>query len=316
MDDGGFSYKFTQQRGGGSNLMNLFSQEDKIRGQGNSSLRYTAPDQNPSANSSVHQQASPEGERQPETTANDAPLVYACPINLIKYDENRQAQNLEARAMAILYSPGTRKYSFVCYHQQTQVQDASMEINNGFNLTVHPGADRYVSFFDNQKKYWCIQFADELSKETTLTHFVMVKAADNNLMMDASKPKPLLIQDLQIGSSSDKETTTGDSVKMRYSIYLANNQPRKLGQLVATFGAEKAKVGKIGDGKEIQGIDQGLRGMKKGSKRLLVIPPQLAYGSQESEKIPSNSTIAVQLEVMKVRYADEEKSKKKEKKKR
>lgn len=41
--------------------------------------------------------------------------------------------------------------------------------------------------------------------------------------------------------------------------------------------------------------------MKKGSKRLLVVPPSLGYGSQGAgSKIPPNSTLIFEIEVVRV----------------
>lgn len=42
--------------------------------------------------------------------------------------------------------------------------------------------------------------------------------------------------------------------------------------------------------------------MKKGSKRFLVVPPGLAYGSQGmGSKVPANSTLLFEVEVVRVR---------------
>ena len=50
-----------------------------------------------------------------------------------------------------------------------------------------------------------------------------------------------------------------------------------------------------------QGWDQGMLGMRKGSKRLLVIPPSLAYGSQGvADRVPANATLIFEVEVVRV----------------
>jgi peptidylprolyl isomerase len=45
------------------------------------------------------------------------------------------------------------------------------------------------------------------------------------------------------------------------------------------------------------GWDEGATGMQVGGKRLLVIPPELALGSQENSVIPANSTLVMEIEL-------------------
>ena len=57
----------------------------------------------------------------------------------------------------------------------------------------------------------------------------------------------------------------------------------------------------IGEGKVIKGWDQGVKSMKEGGIRQLIIPPELAYGSQnKGEKIPPNSTLVFLVHLLKV----------------
>lgn len=48
----------------------------------------------------------------------------------------------------------------------------------------------------------------------------------------------------------------------------------------------------------IQGWQQGLAGQKVGSQVLLVIPPDLGYGDQESGSIPANSTLVFVVDIL------------------
>jgi FKBP-type peptidyl-prolyl cis-trans isomerase len=56
----------------------------------------------------------------------------------------------------------------------------------------------------------------------------------------------------------------------------------------------------IGAGGVIKGWDQGVAGMKVGEMRKLTIPPALGYGSQSQGKIPANSTLLFEIELLKV----------------
>lgn len=57
----------------------------------------------------------------------------------------------------------------------------------------------------------------------------------------------------------------------------------------------------LGQGRVIKGWEQGLVGMKKGGKRKLIIPADLAYGATSRGQIPSNSKLIFTLEMMDVR---------------
>ncbi len=56
----------------------------------------------------------------------------------------------------------------------------------------------------------------------------------------------------------------------------------------------------IGMGQVIPGWDEGIQLMKKGGKARLVIPPDLAYGELDLEKIPANSTLIFDMEILDV----------------
>ena len=56
----------------------------------------------------------------------------------------------------------------------------------------------------------------------------------------------------------------------------------------------------VGQGQVIPGWDEGLRLLKKGSKARFIIPPKLGYGELQLEKIPANSTLIFDVELLDV----------------
>ena len=56
----------------------------------------------------------------------------------------------------------------------------------------------------------------------------------------------------------------------------------------------------LGAGQVIEGWDKGFDGMKVGGKRKLTIPADMAYGNQAIGKIPANSPLIFEVELLKV----------------
>ena len=54
----------------------------------------------------------------------------------------------------------------------------------------------------------------------------------------------------------------------------------------------------LGQGRVIKGWDEAIALMSKGEKRTLVIPPELAYGSRSNRRIPANSTLIFEVELI------------------
>jgi len=95
-------------------------------------------------------------------------------------------------------------------------------------------------------------------------------------------------------AGTGKVLKNGDKVTVRY-----------VGQLEDKSVFDKAITGAgftftLGKGEVIKGWDIGLKGMKVGGKRRLIIPPKMAYGKKGSEpSIPPNATLTFTVEVTK-----------------
>ncbi len=54
----------------------------------------------------------------------------------------------------------------------------------------------------------------------------------------------------------------------------------------------------LGRGRLIQGWEEGMLGMRVGGVRQLIIPPSLAYADRETGKIPPNSELVFEIELL------------------
>ena len=81
----------------------------------------------------------------------------------------------------------------------------------------------------------------------------------------------------------------GDQLGVTYTGWLRDgSDPLKPGKKFdGNANKDKPFAFKLGKGKVIQGWEQGIKGMRKGGRRLLVVPPQFAYGDSARDGIPS-----------------------------
>jgi len=93
------------------------------------------------------------------------------------------------------------------------------------------------------------------------------------------------------------EATNGRSLEVHYSGWLPDgtlfDTSRREGRQPFTFT--------LGQGRVIQGWDQGLVGMRVGGKRRLIIPSELGYGSAGSGAIPPDSVLVFDVELLSAR---------------
>jgi FKBP-type peptidyl-prolyl cis-trans isomerase len=104
----------------------------------------------------------------------------------------------------------------------------------------------------------------------------------------------MVIDDVKIGTGA--EVKQGDDVSVHYVGTLQNGQEfdnsRKRGSAFEFT---------VGTGEVIKGWDEGLVGMKVGGQRILVIPPEKAYGENGVGPIPGGATLVFMIELLAVK---------------
>jgi len=85
----------------------------------------------------------------------------------------------------------------------------------------------------------------------------------------------------------------GDTLKIHYTGTLTDGT-----EFDSSIPRKEPFSFKLGAGQVIKGWDQGLVGMCVGEKRKLTIPPSLGYGSHPMGKIPAESTLIFETELI------------------
>jgi len=121
----------------------------------------------------------------------------------------------------------------------------------------------------------------------------------NNLMGDNSQAAAassksasgVIINDVVVGQGA--EVKIGQLVSVNYILSLSDGT---VVQNSKDFGTLFKFT--LGAGEVIPGWEQGFADMKVGGVRTIIIPPELAYGSNQAGPIPPNSTLIFTIELL------------------
>lgn len=106
----------------------------------------------------------------------------------------------------------------------------------------------------------------------------------------SASPSGLQVTDIKVGDGA--VAAPGDTLTVSYVGTLQDG---------STFDSNDHFSFVVGTGQVIKGWDKGMVGMKVGGERKLVIPPDLAYGSQAMGSIPPNSTLTFDVKLLDVK---------------
>uniref|UniRef100_A0AAQ5YE03 peptidylprolyl isomerase n=1 Tax=Amphiprion ocellaris TaxID=80972 RepID=A0AAQ5YE03_AMPOC len=269
---------------GGAKLASLFGL-DRESSQGNESFQYTAPKQ-------PRKSSNPAPSNQKPVPQAGAPAVlFATAVQAFRYINEQYVKQGKLGA-AVLGSHTTKEYKLLLYLSQ-QKQVAAAKIHVGFVFTVQP--NNYCSFYDDQRQNWSLMFESDKTAVDFCKEICLAKANSSSSL------DTVVVQDLSLGEGQGVEN--GDSLEVVYTGWLLQNHT--IGQMFdSNQNKDKLLRLKIGAGKVIKGWEEGMLGMQKEGSRLIVIPPNLAYGSKGvPNRVPSDSTLIFEAELRRVKFS-------------
>ncbi|KAM5298498.1 FK506-binding protein 15 [Ctenodactylus gundi] len=276
---------------GGAKLASLFGLDQAPAGHGNEFFHYTAPKQPKKSQGTAGTGNQTTPKTAPATTGTSTVLVAAA-VLAYRYTNGQYVKQGKFGA-AVLGNHTAREYKILLYiSQQQPVTVARIHVN--FELTVRP--NNYSTFYDDQRQNWSIMFESEKAA-VEFNKEVCIAKCNSTSSLEA-----VISQDLVVAEGPAVEV--GDSLEVAYTSWLFQNH--MLGQVFdSTANKDKLLRLKLGSGKVIKGWEDGMLGMQKGGKRLLIIPPACAAGSEGviGWTQPMNSTLVFEVEVKRVKFA-------------
>jgi FKBP-type peptidyl-prolyl cis-trans isomerase FkpA len=124
-----------------------------------------------------------------------------------------------------------------------------------------------------------------------LTAILTIGCSGSNTAAPSTSSGTFTQTDLVVGTGA--EAVTGKVAVVTYSGWLYDTKkPDSKGTF---FDGNSGFTFTLGAGTVIAGWDQGVVGMRVGGQRRLIIPPDLAYGSQGRSPIPPNATLVFDI---------------------
>jgi FKBP-type peptidyl-prolyl cis-trans isomerase len=112
---------------------------------------------------------------------------------------------------------------------------------------------------------------------------------------NVSNNNGVAINDVVVGNGA--EVKTGDLVSVNYILSLSDGTVVQDSKVVRNGEPFQFT---LGAGQVIPGWEMGFTGMRVGGVRTITIPPELAYGPNQTGPIPPNSTLVFRIELLDV----------------
>ncbi|ETL38202.1 hypothetical protein L916_10183 [Phytophthora nicotianae] len=270
--------------------LNGIFQDVSASGGGNDALRYTAP-REPS-----HKQQQPQQTTPPAAASSTASaVVYSTMVSLYQYDATARkyvqlggsTAGSKAAVGCVIVGAETA-YNLLFYNASKQHLCAVPIKFGTFKPTLQ--AKSYVNFYDEQGANWSVKFPSDAQVAEFMRQVFLAKIHveiwGSDKTVTKSNPSALIQDDLVFVKPETQQVSNGDTVAVAFSAWRvvgnANSAPADVVTKYAPF--EKASEGdlrkiRLGDGSErIKALEEGIVGMRKGGKRIVLAPPGKTNG--------------------------------------
>ncbi len=127
--------------------------------------------------------------------------------------------------------------------------------------------------------------------EITATNFASSLGVD--LANSTQTESGLWYRDISVGGGAEVPTAGGTRVTIQYTGWLRNG-------IEFDTGTFSFITGTVGPGSAILGMDEGVRGMRVGGVRQIIIPPDLGYGTDGAPGIPTQSILVFRVTLLSI----------------
>lgn len=108
-------------------------------------------------------------------------------------------------------------------------------------------------------------------------------------------PQELVVDDLEEGDG--QAAATGDEL----SVHLVVRGWGAATPALSTWERGQPRTVALGEGEVVDGLEQGLSGMRVGGRRRLLVPAELAYGDRGAPGIEAGQAVEITVDLLEVR---------------
>ncbi|KAL7688509.1 hypothetical protein Plhal304r1_c019g0069101 [Plasmopara halstedii] len=270
-----------------SSRLNGIFQDTSSSGGGNDALRYTAPREPSTKQTQVVQSTS----STPTSTSTPSSVVYSTMVSLYQYDANTRQYipqggstvGTKAAVGCVIVGADTT-YNLLLYNAAKHHLCALRLTFGSFKPTLQ--AKNYVNFYDDQNVNWSVKFSSETQVVEFMRQVFLTKIHVEIWSGSKTSFHTLISDDLNYVNPESFSVNLGDTVAIAFSAWRIVGNSLSLPSDVITKYApfEKTREGELrkfclGDSSErLKALEEGIVGMKKGTKRMVLAPPSKTNG--------------------------------------